>query len=92
MDGQPNLHPNEWPQSTTPLEWWANISTTPTTSRNATRSLALLISWEIWKEQNDRIFNHHESSIPTIMAKIKNEASIWIAAGAKGLAALLVRE
>jgi len=79
-------------QSTTPLEWWANISTTPTTSRKATCSLALLISWEIWKEWNDLIFNHHESSIPTIMAKIMNETSIWIVAGAKGFAALLARE
>jgi len=44
--GQPNLHPNEWPQSPSPLDWWENISTSPTTSRKGTHSLALLISWE----------------------------------------------
>ena len=42
--GEPNLHPNEWPQSTSQLDWWENISTSPTTSRKGTRSLALIIS------------------------------------------------
>jgi hypothetical protein len=49
------------------------------------------VNWEIWLERNDRVFNQHQSSIPTIMAKIKSEALAWIAAGAKGFATLTAR-
>jgi hypothetical protein len=90
--GQPNLKPTEWIQSATPLEWWANITATLDIPFKASSSLALLVTWEIWKERNDRIFNHRESSVATTLAKIRSESSIWIVAGAKGLATLLVRE
>jgi hypothetical protein len=57
--------------------------------REASRSLALLISWEIWKERNARIFDRREPSALTLVVKIKSEVSLWIAAGAKCLAHLV---
>lgn len=55
------------------LQWWTNITTTPKIPRKATRSLALLILWEIWLERNNRVFNRRESLFLTVMAKIKSE-------------------
>ncbi|KAG2592888.1 hypothetical protein PVAP13_5NG584850 [Panicum virgatum] len=52
------------------------------------RSLLLLISWEIWNERNGRIFRHKESSLLTLLAKIKEEARAWRLARAKCLSEL----
>jgi hypothetical protein len=51
----------------------------------------MLVLWEVWLERNARVFNHHESSIPSILAKIKSEISVWVAAGARDLAFLTAR-
>jgi hypothetical protein len=49
----------------------------------------MLISWEIWKERNERVFNN-KSSLPSIvMEKIRGEGKDWVLAGAKNLAELL---
>nr|TKW03953.1 hypothetical protein SEVIR_7G077100v2 [Setaria viridis] len=88
---QERLHPEQWQHSITTLEWWTNITSTTGISRKATRSLTLLIMWEIWNERNSRIFHHQGSSAPSLMAKIKSSANLWIAAGAKSLAGLLAR-
>jgi hypothetical protein len=48
----------------------------------------MLVLWEVWLERNARVFNHHESSIPSILAKIKSEISVWVAAGTRDLAIL----
>jgi hypothetical protein len=37
----------------------------------------MLISWEVWKERNARVFRHHHSATNDIIAKIKNEARVW---------------
>jgi hypothetical protein len=67
---------------------WCNLIEATNIPRKATRSITLPIAWEIWLESNAKIFNRRESSVPTIVGKIKNEVSAWIAAGAKGLATL----
>lgn len=56
------------------------------------KALQSLISWEIWKEMNSRIVRQHESIAITVLAKIKYQVNAWIAAGAKCLASVLVRE
>jgi hypothetical protein len=55
------------------------------------RSLILVVIWEVWKERNDRVFNRREAAPTSTVAKIKSEASAWIAAGAKDLAVLFAR-
>ena len=52
------------------------------------RSLLLLVFWKIWNERNGRIFRHKESSIQTLLTKIKEEARTWHLAGAKCLTVL----
>jgi hypothetical protein len=86
--GHENLHPNNWAASATALQWWININTTTDTPRQGTRSLTMLVMWEIWLERNARVFDRFESSVPTIVSKIKSEVTTWIVAGAKGLADL----
>jgi hypothetical protein len=79
--GQPYLNPNKWTHSESVLQWWTNLTSAQDIPHKATRSIVLLVNWEIWKERNDRVFNHHKSLVPSIVAKIKSEASDWIAAG-----------
>jgi len=50
------------------------------------------VIWEIWNERNARVFRNHETSALGLLAKIKSEASAWIAAGAKALESLIVRD
>jgi hypothetical protein len=45
----------------------------------------------VWLERNDRVFNRRESSVLTLMAKLKGKVSLWIAAGAKEMAGLATR-
>jgi hypothetical protein len=89
--GLTNLHPNEWAHNESTLQWWTNITTAPDIPRQWTHSITLLVLWEIWLERNARVFNRVESSVPTVLAKIKSETSAWIVARAKGLAALTAR-
>jgi hypothetical protein len=51
-----------------------------------------VITWEIWKERNARIFDRRESLTATLLANIRSEVSSWIVAGAKDLALLVSRE
>jgi hypothetical protein len=53
------------------------------------RTAIMLISWEIWKERNERVFNNKSSLPSVIMHKIREEGKNWILAGAKGLGELL---
>jgi hypothetical protein len=64
----------------------------PDTPRKGLRSKTLLVSWEIWKERNNRIFDRRGASVPSFVNRINGEVSLWIAAGAKDLAGLLARE
>jgi hypothetical protein len=88
--GHENLLPNNWAASATALHRWININTTIDTPRQGTCSLTMLVMWELWLERNARVFDRFESSVRTVVAKIKSEVTTWIVAGVKGLAALSV--
>jgi hypothetical protein len=52
----------------------------------------MIVTWELWKERNARIFNN-VSIMPTIIFdKIKLEARTWVLAGAKQLGNLISGE
>ena len=87
--GYPELDPNRWRPSDSVLSWWLNISTTAAVPKKAVRSLTMLISWEVWKERNNRVFNQKETPPTRLMEKIKAEAAIWATAGAKDIASII---
>ena len=89
---QPTMRTQEWQPSDSVAQWWQNSATTPLVPRKAMATMTMLVSWEIWKEWNRRVFRHHETSAPALISLIKQEALDWVAAGAKDLATLLSRE
>jgi hypothetical protein len=71
------------------LEYWQAIARTPTSSPKGIQTAIILISWEIWKERNERVFNNKSSLPSEIMLRIREEGKDYIVAGAKGLAVLM---
>jgi hypothetical protein len=51
-------------------------------------ALVLLVSWELWKERNARIFRNEAKSMVAIAKHIKEEGELWIDAGFTPLAAV----
>lgn len=64
----------------------------PKQQRKGMDSLFILVSWQIWKQRNDKVFRGETASAQRISQKIKDEAKVWIAAGASGLGSLVPRE
>jgi hypothetical protein len=89
--GLRDFKPAEWPHNESTLHWWKNIAFILDIPRKAAHSIMLLTVWMIWKERNARAFHHAEASALSTVAKIKSEASAWVAAGAKDLEVLLAR-
>jgi nuclear pore complex protein Nup210 len=66
-------------------DWWAVARTNTTAAmRKGLASLALLIPWKIWKHRNDCIFNNARPSVADVINRIKDEATLWVRAGATG--------
>uniref|UniRef100_J3N9Y1 Reverse transcriptase zinc-binding domain-containing protein n=1 Tax=Oryza brachyantha TaxID=4533 RepID=J3N9Y1_ORYBR len=61
------------------------ISCTDRKSAKWTKSLAMLVIWQIWCERNHRVFQRKELSLQQILTRIKDEIGIWKACGAKFL-------
>jgi hypothetical protein len=53
-------------------------------------SLTLLASWELWNEQNERVFHNKHAPSFAILENIKNEALLWALEGAMRLGKLLL--
>lgn len=62
---------------------------TPKPMHKGLASIALLVPWMTWKHRNDCVFNHSRPSIPAVVNAIKDEATQWARAGAKGLRVIL---
>jgi hypothetical protein len=71
------------------MDYWHAIAKTTTSSPKGLRTAIMLISWEIWKERNERVFNNKSSLPSVVMQKIKDEGKDWVLAGAKNLAELI---
>jgi hypothetical protein len=61
-------------------------------SKKAMASLGMLVSWEIWKEENVRIFQNTASTSNVVINKIKEEVALWSLAGAKAMSNVIPRE
>lgn len=87
--GYQQLEPAQWEEARSVHQWWESLANTPGIPKKGLRSLILLVVWEIWKERNRRIFDHKEMATGVLLAKIKEEASLWALAGAKRLRELI---
>jgi hypothetical protein len=83
--GLVDVEPDRWTEAATVYEWWACFVQKDGQSRRAMSSLAMLVSWEVWKERNARVFRNHCSTVHMVATRIKNEATLWASAGAKTL-------
>ena len=82
----------DWRFRTTVIEWWIQGIQKRGASRKAMASLVMLVSWEIWKERNARVFRNISTTSNMLLAKIKSEAVMWCYAGAKALSNVMPRE
>jgi hypothetical protein len=84
------VHLNQQPAGTI-VAWWETWRALWPNHAKGADSLLALIAWEIWKERNARCFRGAVTQIPAIKASIKQQAELWVQAGAKHLGCLLQR-
>ena len=70
----------------TVYDYWKAVSDTSSVSRKGLKTAIILITWEIWKERNARIFTNKFTMPSMLFQHIKDEGKNWILAGAKKLA------
>ena len=81
-----------WQHFESAKEWWIALSDYSVPNRKAVASLTLLTSWAIWNDRNARVFRHKSATPFVILALIKEEAALWVAAGAKKLSSIMPGE
>jgi hypothetical protein len=88
----PELDVTAWNGIPTVKEWWSAVALRRGHRRKAISSLIMLVTWEVWKEINARVFQH-VCRLPNVLVEaIKAEARLWMIAGAKHLGSLMPRE
>ena len=76
--------------SGTILDWWTAWRDCWTSvERKGADSIFLLVAWELWKERNARCFKGANTQVPILLATLKHQAELWVAASAKNLGCLL---
>ncbi|CAN6316435.1 unnamed protein product [Urochloa humidicola] len=69
--------------------WWSHVRRLQQQERRrGMDTLFMLIIWGIWKERNSRLFRNCYHSAEELLVQIKQEAELWIAAGATRLGCL----
>jgi hypothetical protein len=89
--GIQGIHPRQW-GGLGIQEWWSSMVEGSSMHRKGLATLTLLTVWEIWQERNARVFCNKLSPTFVLLDKIKNEARLWVLAGAKGLGNLMPGE
>uniref|UniRef100_J3M7K7 Histone H2A/H2B/H3 domain-containing protein n=1 Tax=Oryza brachyantha TaxID=4533 RepID=J3M7K7_ORYBR len=74
-------------------DWWTNaVSAQPKDLKGGTKTIITLISWEIWKERNNRVFNRKEATVRELVSRILDKITSWSTCGAKKLSALMTNQ
>ena len=81
-----------WANATAVKGWWTGTVNNTRPHWKALTSLIMLVSWEIWKEHNARVFRNTAAPTMLIVERIKEEAHLWALAGAKYLSNVMPRE
>ena len=82
----PSIMQSQASSKPTILDYWKDVVAMPSPSRKGMKTAVILITWEIWKERNARIFNNKYTTPSATFQRIKTESKNWILAGAKMLA------
>ena len=86
------IDPTDWRLVPLVRVWWDEVCHKRGASRKARNTLMMLVAWEIWNERNARVFRNTAAPTTVVIAKIRDEASIWARAGAKYLCNIMLRE
>jgi hypothetical protein len=81
--GLPRLLPQSLPADPLLPTRFSDISVSSSARTKGAQSLDILVCWSLWWEHNERIFEYTEKPPHHLVAKIKDEAKLWILAGAK---------
>ena len=87
-----DIDPTYWRLVPSVRVWWDEVCHKRGDSRKARNTLMMLVAWKIWNERNARVFRNTAAPTTVVIAKIKDEASIWARAGAKYLCNIMPRE
>jgi hypothetical protein len=90
--GIANIRNQDWVHGTAIEEWWTMMVCYAKPNRKAIASITMLVSWTIWNERNARVFNNKAAPMTVLLEIIKSEVRLWIAAGAKNLSIVMLRE
>jgi hypothetical protein len=82
----------DWVHMVSVKEWWSKLTLARSPNRKGLASLLMIVSWELWKERNSRVFRNVSAPSTIVVGKIMDEARMWASAGAKGLDVILTRE
>ncbi|KAF8648720.1 hypothetical protein HU200_064774 [Digitaria exilis] len=84
----PSISPSAWTTDDIRM-WFLGLTSNTTPNAPGTRTLIILIVWTIWRERNNRIFRGTSTTAARLFGGLRDEAGLWMAAGAKGLASLV---
>jgi hypothetical protein len=90
--GLPQLLPAFWLGMATVKNCWTASVTHEGAPRRAMVSILTLVAWKIWNERNARVFRQRFSRPAAIIRDIKEEAALWVLAGAKRMANIIPGE
>ncbi|KAE8767191.1 Myosin-J heavy chain [Hordeum vulgare] len=62
---------------------------TPKAMRKGLATITHLTAWLLWKHRNSCVFDGEQPSMTLLSARIREEAALWVRAGAVGLRVVL---
>jgi hypothetical protein len=87
-----HLDTSNWHLFQSANDWWVSQSDNNIPNRKAMATLTMLISWTIWNERNARVFRQKSAPPMVLLSNIKDEAAVWVSAGAKHLGTMMLGE
>ena len=83
--GSPQLGPGTWLGRASVFDCWIASVLHVDAPRKATASVVTLVARKLWNERNSRILRHVSHLPNVIIEDIKEEARLWVKAGARCL-------